>query len=145
MERFKEGCIHKGGNKKMKYDRMVDINRKKSESNVQIVKQEIQRMLDRKEKVTVTALERYTGFSYSFFYKNEKVKNAIKAAQLEQGECYNPKKVIFDMALESKVESLKTSIWKLKRQNKDLTNENQKLKEDLRKAQEEIQELRERS
>ena len=72
-------------------------------------------MLDRKERVTVSGLERATGFSNSFFYRNEEVNQAVKEAQLKQGECYNPKKVIFDMALENKVMYLKTAILKLKK------------------------------
>ena len=84
----------------MKYSKMVEMSQEKSREKVARVKIEIQKMLDRKERVTVSGLERATGFSNSFFYRNEEVNQAVKEAQLKQGECYNPKKVIFDMALE---------------------------------------------
>jgi autotransporter adhesin len=126
----------------MKYSKMVEMSQEKSREKVARVKIEIQKMLDRKERVTVSGLERATGFSNSFFYRNEEVNQAVKEAQLKQGECYNPKKVIFDMALENKVMYLKTAILKLKkdmkkleRDNLELQKENVRLKEMLEKLQ----------
>ena len=78
------------------------------------------------------------------FLKNilEKAASVTLEAQLKQGECYNPKKVIFDMALENKVMYLKTAILKLKkdmkkleRDNLELQKENVRLKEMLEKLQ----------
>ena len=99
----------------MKYSKMVEMSQEKSREKVARVKIEIQKMLDRKERVTVSGLERATGFSNSFFYRNEEVNQAVKEAQLKQGECYNPKK--------------------LERENLELQKENVRLKEILEKLQ----------
>ena len=45
----------------MKYDKIVAISQEKSKVKAEIAKQEIQNMLDRKEKVTMAALIRKTG------------------------------------------------------------------------------------
>lgn len=126
----------------MKYDKVVAMNRQQGKQNAEIVKNEIQKMLERKERVTVAALVRYTGFSNSFFYKNKKVKNAVKSAQLQQGECYNPKKAIFDMVLEEKVANLKIVITKLKKQNKELLGTNERLEIELNRVKAENEELK---
>ena len=144
----------------MKYDKIVEISKERSKQytkiafgaieemlregkqNAEIVKNEIQKMLERKEQVTVAALVRYTGFSNSFFYKNKEVKNAVKSAQLQQGECYNPKKAIFDMVLEEKVANLKIAITKLKKQNKELLGTNERLENELKRVKAENEELK---
>lgn len=126
----------------MKYDKVVAMNRQQGKQNAEIVKNEIQKMLERKERVTVAALVRYTGFSNSFFYKNKQVKNAVKSAQLQQGECYNPKKAIFDMVLEEKVANLKIVITKLKKQNKELLGTNERLENELKRVKAENEELK---
>lgn len=144
----------------MKYDKIVEISKERSKQytkiafgaieemlregkqNAEIVKNEIQKMLERKERVTVAALVRYTGFSNSFFYKNKEVKNAVKSAQLQQGECYNPKKAIFDMVLEEKVANLKIAITKLKKQNKELLGTNERLENELKRVKAENEELK---
>ena len=51
----------------MKYNKMVEISQEKSREKVERVKIEIERMLARKERVTISGLERITGFSNSFF------------------------------------------------------------------------------
>lgn len=58
----------------MKYDKVVAMNRQQGKQNAEIVKNEIQKMLERKERVTVAALVRYTGFSNSFFIKIRKLR-----------------------------------------------------------------------
>ena len=126
----------------MKYDKIVAINREQGKQNAEIIKNEIQKMLERKERVTVAALGRYTGFSNSFFYKNKEVKNAVKAAQLQQGECYNPKKAIFDMVLEEKITKLKIANTKLKKQNKELLDAYERLEKELKRAKAENEELK---
>ena len=126
----------------MKYDKILAINREQGKQNAEIIKNEIQKMLERKERVTVAALGRYTGFSNSFFYKNKEVKNAVKAAQLQQGECYNPKKAIFDMVLEEKITKLKIANTKLKKQNKELLDAYERLEKELKRAKAENEELK---
>lgn len=47
----------------MKYDKIVSISRENSKIKAEIAKREIQDMLERKEKISVTALAKKTGFS----------------------------------------------------------------------------------
>ena len=62
----------------MKYDKIVAISQEKSKVKAEIAKQEIQNMLDRKEKVTMAALIRKTGFSKTLFYRNIPYDIAVK-------------------------------------------------------------------
>lgn len=78
----------------MKYDKMVSINREKSQEKIALSKRTIDEMLERKEKITIAALARYTGLSKGFFYSNSEARDAVNKALLQQGACYNPKQVI---------------------------------------------------
>ena len=49
----------------MKYDKVVEMNQKIGKQNARIVEKEIERMIENGERVTVAALQRYTGFSNS--------------------------------------------------------------------------------
>ena len=122
----------------MKYSKMVEISQERSREKVERVKIEIERMLARKERVTVSGLERVTGFSNSFFYRNIEVNQAIKEAQLKQGECYNPKKVIVDMALKNTVTYLKAELLKLKKDIKKLKQKNLELQEENSRLKEKM-------
>ena len=70
-------------------------------------------MLQRKERISVTELAKNTGFAV--FLQKSEVRKALDDAQLQQGECYNPKKVIFDRALENTNINLKSTVMKLKK------------------------------
>lgn len=61
----------------LKYDKMVAINREKNKKKVQVVKKQLQIMLENEEPITVRAIARATGFSNSFFYRNEEVRNVL--------------------------------------------------------------------
>lgn len=128
----------------MKYNKMVEISQEKSRKKVEIVKTEIEHMLARKERVTVSGLEQITGFSNSFFYRNTEVNQAIKEAQLKQGECYNPKKVICDRALKNTVTYLKRELLKLKKDMKKLEQKNIELQEENSKLKSELESLQAR-
>lgn len=126
----------------MKYDKMVAISKEKSKEKAEIAKIEIEKMLLRKERVTVGGLERITGFSNSFFYRNQEVKDAIKSAQLQQGECYNPTKVISDIVLERKVEFLKEKVSRMKKEVLQLERDKEYLLKKNSELKEAIDELR---
>ena len=133
----------------MKYDKIVGISRERSEQKVRVAIYEIDQMLLKKQRVTVSALEKVTGFSNSFFYRNQEVKDAIKRAQLNQGECYNPKKVISDLVLEHKVRFLeektikmKREILQLERDKARLMKENADLEKVIEGLKEEIHRLK---
>lgn len=70
-----------------------------------------------------------------FFYRNLQAKQMVEDAQLKQGECYNPKKAIFDRATEEVNKQLKRQMILYKRRIKELElqielleEENQRLK-----------------
>ena len=65
----------------MKYDKVVEMNQKIGKQNARIVEKEIERMIENGERVTVAALQRYTGFSNSFFYKNKLVREILYEAR----------------------------------------------------------------
>ena len=47
----------------MKYDKVVEMNQKIGKENARIVEIEIERMIENGVRVTVAALQRYSGFS----------------------------------------------------------------------------------
>ena len=110
----------------MKYDKIVAISQEKSKVKAEIAKQEIQNMLDRKEKVTMAALIRKTGF-----YRNIEVRTALDKAYREQGACYNPKQIIVDKVMEEKLNTLKIAVTKLKKENIKLTLQNEELLKEI--------------
>ena len=54
----------------MKYDKMVAMNQAKSRQKADVAISEIEKMLQRKERISVTELAKNTGFAKSFFYRN---------------------------------------------------------------------------
>ncbi len=122
----------------MKYDKIVAMNQAKSKQKADIAIKQIEKMLERKERISVTALAQNTGFTKSFFYRNPEVRKALDDAQLQQGECYNPKKVIFDRALEETNINLKSAIMKLKKRIKELENENSRLEKKVEELTREL-------
>lgn len=115
----------------MKYDKMVEISQKRSKEKVEIAKNKIREMLEKKERITVTALAGYTGFSQTFFNRNPEVRRAVDDAKLQQGECYNPKKVIFDMAARDTIMHLKIKVKTLEVRNAELMEKNKILQQEL--------------
>ncbi len=126
----------------MNYDKIVAISQEKSMRKVEIAKKAIHKMLEKKERISVTALSRKTGFAKSFFYGNKEVRMTLDNALLQQGECYNPKKVIFDLAMQETNKNMKISIMKLKQVNIQLQAENENLKEQVKELQKQISELK---
>ena len=111
----------------MKYDKIVAINKEKSREKAEIAINEIEKMFQRKERISVTVLSKNTGFAKSFFYRNPEVRKALDEALLQQGECYNPKKVIFDRALEETNNNLKSAVMRLKKQIVELERDKSRL------------------
>ena len=126
----------------MKYDKMVAMNQKKNQQKVGIAKKEIEKMLERKERISIAALSRNTGFAKTFFYRNSEVREALDNALLQQGECYNPKKIVFDRGMEATIVNLKTKIIMLKKTIKELENENRALEKKVEELMAEIDGLK---
>ena len=88
-------------------------------------------MFLRKERISVTTLAKNTGFAKSFFYRNPEVRKVLDEALLQQGECYNPKKVIFDRALEETNNNLKSAVIRLKKRIVELEKGNSRLEKQV--------------
>lgn len=56
----------------LKYDKIVAISKEKSKKKVQVVKKQLQIMLENEEPITVRAIARATGFANSFFTRMKK-------------------------------------------------------------------------
>lgn len=126
----------------MKYDKMVSINREKSQEKIALSKRTIDEMLERKEKITIAALARYTGLSKGFFYSNSEARDAVNKALLQQGACYNPKQVIVDQVMSGKITTLKKMLSLQKKTIKQLETQNQELQEENRSLKKELEILR---
>ena len=67
-----------------KYDKMLELNKRKSEEKVERAVLTIRTMVLEREKVSVPALMQKTGLSRGFFYKNPIVRGEIDAAMEQQ-------------------------------------------------------------
>ena len=116
----------------MKYDKIVGLKKQQEKENLEIIQREIDAMLRRKERISITTLAKYSGVDRSYFYRNLQAKQMVEDAQLKQGECYNPKKAIFEEVnkqLKRQMILYKRRIKELELQIELLEEENQRLKE----------------
>lgn len=111
----------------MKYDKMVEINKRNSKLKVEASKRIIQKMFEGRERITVTALAEYTGFDRSFFYRNLEVRKAVEEAASMQLSGYDPDLTQQNVILKQKVFELKVENMKLKSRIERLTAENHDL------------------
>lgn len=121
-----------------KYDKMVQINKRKNEEKVQKAVQEIRRMVLEGEKVSIPRLMEYTGFSRGFFYKNPVVRQEIDQALEQQVGLSDPRREILNQALQGKIELLEKQVRMLKREKESLQVENEKLKKALSRKEMDI-------
>ena len=117
------------------YDKMLELNKRKSEEKVERAILAIQTMVLEKEKVSVPALMQKTGLSRGFFYKNPIVRSEIDAAMEQQAGMVDPRRNIISQAMETEMYLLQQQIQKLKSENENLKKENQKLKKALSKRE----------
>ena len=108
-----------------KYDKMLELNKKKSEEKVTSAVNTIREMVVEKEKVSIPKLMKKTGLSRGFFYKNPIVRSEIDRALEQQAG------MIIDQAMEREMELLQQQVRKLKYENENLKKENEKLKKAL--------------
>ena len=73
-----------------KYDKMLELNKRKSEEKVERAVLTIRTMVLEREKVSVPALMQKTGLSRGFFYKNPIVRGEIDAAMEQQAGMVDP-------------------------------------------------------
>lgn len=111
----------------MKYDKMVELNKKKKELNTEKVRKTINNMLREKKWITVTQLAKETGFTRNYFYHNKEVYQEVKNARRMQRMAYDPDVIIMDKEMEDKLINMQLEILKLKSENKRLFAENLEL------------------
>ena len=121
----------------MKYDNMVRRNRMVNEEKKERAIYAIKKFLQENEPVTVSALAEKTGLSREFFYKNEKVREVLTKARIQQqGIVFQrPQKAIFDKAMAAQLESVKKQLEKEKDAVRSLQAENERLQKALKKKE----------
>ena len=93
-----------------KYDKMLELNKRKSEEKVERAVLTIRTMVLEREKVSVPALMQKTGLAM-----------------------VDPRRNIISQAMEAEMNLLRQQLQKLKSENENLIKENQKLKKALSK------------
>ena len=117
------------------YENMVEKNRQASREKCRIGKTAIQNMLDREERITVSALSAGTGLSREFFYKNPEVRECLDNARARQsGMVYRrPQKAVIDKAMELHLKEIRKELKALQEEKERFEQENICLKEENRK------------
>lgn len=110
----------------MKHDKMIQMSQERSRKKVELAIQEIQNMLKEGDRITVTKLCRRTGISNSFFYRNEKVKEAVHNAIDSQEQSYK-----MDIDDVTHIDWYKEKLLEMRVENIKLKSENQRLKSEI--------------
>lgn len=116
----------------MKYDKIVAISKEKSKKKANIAITQIQKMLENQERITVEELRKRTGFSKSFFYRNQEVWRVLENARSKQQMPCNSMEVIRAIEAEDEIINLRIQITKLKSLRQKLLEENKRLRQELR-------------
>ena len=116
----------------MKYDKIVAISKEKSKKKANIAITQIQKMLENQERITVEVLRKRTGFSKSFFYRNQEVWRVLENARSKQQLPCNSMEVIRAIEAEDEIINLRIQITKLKSLRQKLLEENKRLRQELR-------------
>ena len=114
-----------------KYDKMIELNREKSDEKIAAAKLAIRKMLEGGDRITIPQLMKMTGLSRGFFYKNPVVRAEINQALEQQAGTIDPRRNILDKAMGGRIELLEQQIRELKQENERLQKENQKLRKGL--------------
>ena len=118
-----------------KYDKMLELNKKKSEEKVTSAVNTIREMVVEKEKVSVPKLMKKTGLSRGFFYKNEEVKSVLneEREKTDQGKMAQIKREVREKSLEKQVEIYQNELKRLLEENERLKKENLRMAKKLEK------------
>lgn len=116
-----------------KYDRMIEINKERSDEKIASAKRAIRKLMEDGERISVPQLMKMTGLSRGFFYKNAIVRAEIDRAIEQQAGTVDPRRSILDQAMDSRIELLRQQVAELKRENAKLLTENQRLQKALNK------------
>ncbi len=121
-----------------KYDKMIELNREKSDEKIATAKLAIRRMLEEGDRISVPQLMKMTGLFRGFFYKNPVVRTEINQALEQQAGTIDPRRNILDKAMGGRIALLEQQIKELKQENERLRRENQKLRKGLGKQDKKV-------
>lgn len=121
-----------------KYDKMIELNREKSDEKIAVAKLAIRKMLEEGDRITIPQLMKMTGLSRGFFYKNQIVRAEINQALEQQAGTIDPRRNILDKAMGGRIELLEQQIRELKQENEKLQKENQKLRKGMGKQDKKV-------
>lgn len=125
----------------MKYDKMVAIVREESDRKIRIAKKAIADMVNKKEKVTVSALVEKTGLSRGFFYKNPTVRIELDYAKCKQKEI-NLELAEEELNNDAQEKVLGKEMIKIRLLNEELISANRALEKSNSKLRKEIARLK---
>lgn len=97
---------------RVNYDRMLELNRDKSERKVRQAMEAIDEMRATGERISVLSLASRTGLSRGFFYANPRVRTAVRRAMCEQEATYG---------------ELREAVGRLEREMARVKSENERL------------------
>ena len=109
----------------MKANKIIEMSQEKSRQKVKLAMDEIQRMRNEGERITVSGLCKRTGLSNSFFYRNPKIKEEVHKAVDIQNQSYkmNIDEVELLDEYKEKLLDMRIEIIKLKAENQKLKSE----------------------
>jgi hypothetical protein len=109
----------------MKANKIIEMSQEKSRQKVKLAMDEIQRMRNEGERITVSGLCKRTGLSNSFFYRNPKIKEEVHKAVDIQNQSYkmNIDEVELLDEYKEKLLAMRIEIIKLKAENQKLESE----------------------
>ena len=128
----------------MNYDRMIAVNREKSEEKIRMAFQAIETMSSSGAKISVTELVKWTGLSRGFFYNNAQVRQKMLEAA---GRPRVLKRWSFqecDRAGGEELEKLKKEVLNSQEENQRLIAERDQLLQRCDALQKEIAALKKR-
>ena len=109
----------------MKANKIIEMSQEKSRQKVKLAMDEIQRMRNEGERITVSGLCKRTGLSNSFFYRNPKIKEEVHKAVDIQNQSYkmNIDEVELLDEYKEKLLAMRIEIIKLKAEKQKLESE----------------------
>ena len=116
-----------------KYDKMIEINRVRSDEKIIVARTAIRKLLEDGDRISSPQLMKMTGLSRGFFYKNPTIRSEINRAIEQQAGTVDPRRSILDKAMDGRIELLQQQVTKLKKENEELKKENAKLQKALNK------------
>ena len=111
-----------------KYDKMVEVNRERSDEKIAAARAAIRKMMENGDRVSVPKLMQMTGLSRGFFYKNPTIRADFDRAVEQQAGTVDPRRGILDKAMDGRIELLQQQVMRLKQENDALKKENQNCK-----------------